>query len=67
MSPSVPGCDFTPPVGFLYQTEVIWISCNPGSFQNRIDRRLTLSAGISGAFNALPICDNRAGHLSNGL
>ena len=28
---SVPGCDFTPPVGFLDQTEVICISCNPGS------------------------------------
>ena len=28
---SVPGCDFTPPVGFLDQTQVIWISCNPGS------------------------------------
>ena len=36
-------------------------------FQNRIDRRLTLSAGVSGAFNALPTCDSRAGHLANGL
>ena len=34
---------------------------------NRIDRRLILSPGISGALNALPICDSRAGHLSNGL
>ena len=39
----------------------------PGFFQNRINRRLTQSPGISGAFNALPLCDNRAGHLSNGL
>ena len=36
-------------------------------FQNRIDRRLTLSPGISGAFNALPTCDSRADHLSKGF
>ena len=49
-------CDFTHPVRFLDQTEVIWI-----------DRRFTLSPAISGVFNALPICDSRTGHLSNGL
>ena len=68
--PTPPECSWL----WLYASSEIFGSARthldqmqPGFFKNRIDRRLTRSPGISGAFNALPICDSQVGHLSNGL